>query len=125
MIDQNTNEPMKIVMWPPTKKMKEIHIVQQFRDGSLDNMEFQVFDEATATTVIKFPIDTHHIVTAKDHLKFGEQNIHNFSRHQIICKTELMEPADKEFTNMITTIIEKKMWLGAMGKSDVMLIEKD
>ena len=79
VIDPNNNELMKIVMWPPMKKMKEIPIVQQFQDGSLDNMELWVFDEATSTTVIKFPTGTHRIVTAKDLLKFEEQDIHTLS----------------------------------------------
>lgn len=47
VFDPKKNEPMKFVMWPPTKKLKEIPIVQHFRDGSLDNMKYWVFDEAT------------------------------------------------------------------------------
>ena len=53
-------------MWPPTKKMHQILIVQQFHDGSLDNMEFWVYDEAIATAVIKFPEGVFHLVEAKD-----------------------------------------------------------
>ena len=125
VLDPRTNEPMKIVTWPPTKQMKEIPIIQHFHDGSLENMEYWVFDEATSTAVIKFPNGVHRLVEAKDLLKFGERDIHTLSRHQIICKQELLEAAAKEFTGMIVEIISKKMWLGAMGRSDMMLIEKD
>lgn len=125
MLDPNTNKRMKIVMWSPTKKLKVIPIVRHFHDGSLDNVQFWSFNETIATVVIKFPTGTHRLVTARDLLKLGERDIHTLSRHQIVCKKKLMESGAKEFTSMIAMIIDKKMWLGAMGKSEEMLIEKD
>lgn len=125
VIDPKANKSMKTVMWPPTKQMKEIPIIQHFRDGSLQDMEYWVFDEATATAVIKFPTGVFRVVTAKDLIQFGERDIHTLARHKIVVKNEILEVAAKEFTSMIVEIINKKMWLGAMGRSDVLIIEKD
>ena len=91
----------------------------------MDNREFWAFDEATTTTLINFPHGVHRLLDVKDLLRFREQDIQTLGYHQIVCKSALLEPAAKEFTIMVTTIIEKKMWLGTMGKSDMVLIEKD
>ncbi|CAI9294021.1 unnamed protein product [Lactuca saligna] len=105
--------------------MTQIPIVQHFCDGSLHNMEYWVFDEATATAVIKFPNGVFRIVDRKDLLQFGERDIHTSAQHRIIYKTELVEPVVKEFTSMIAEIIKKKMCPGVMGRSDMLVIEKD
>ena len=115
---------MKIVLWPATKKLKEIPIPLHFHEGYLDKMEFWAFDEATTTVVIKFSDGVLHLVEAKDLLRFRERDIHTLARHQIFCKSKLMKPAANEFTGMVATIIKKRLWLGAMGKSDVMLFKK-
>ena len=86
VLDPKTNTAMKTVMWPPTKQMKEIPIIQHFCDGSLQDMEYWVFDEATATTVIKFPAGVFLVVTAKDLLQFGECDINTLAQHQIVVK---------------------------------------
>ena len=65
------------------------------------------------------------LVDKKALLQFGEFDIHTLAAHQILCDQETMEASAKEFTNMISEIIKKKMWVGAMGKSDVLVIEKD
>lgn len=121
VLNPQTNEPMKIVMWPPTKQMKEIHIPQHLHEGHMDTMEFWAFDEATATIAIKSVL---LLEDAKDLLRFRERDIHTMGSHQIYSKTELLEPGAKEFTSMVVTIIEKRLWLGAMGKMDVKLFKK-
>ncbi|CAH1428594.1 unnamed protein product [Lactuca virosa] len=105
--------------------MKEIPILQHFRDGSLHDMEYWVFDEATATVVIKFPTGVFRVIEAKDLLKFGEREIHTLAQHQIVVKNDILESAAKEFTSMIVEIINKKMWSGAMEGSDVLIIKKE
>ncbi|CAI9271407.1 unnamed protein product [Lactuca saligna] len=40
VLDPETGEPMKIILWPATKKQKEIPIPQHFHKGYLDDMEF-------------------------------------------------------------------------------------
>ncbi|KAL7600832.1 hypothetical protein Lser_V15G23264 [Lactuca serriola] len=125
VLDPKTNKSFKIVMWPLTTQMTHIPIAKHFYDGSLDNMEFCVYDKATTTTVIKFPTDIFRLVEARDLLQFGERDIHTLARHQIVVKTEILESAAKEFTGTVAKSISKKMWLGAMGRSDVLTIEKD
>ena len=98
-------------MWPPTKMMTQIPIVNHFCDGSLSNMKYWVFYEATASAVIKFPDGVFRINDIKDLLQFGERDIDTLAQHQIICKHEILEAAAKEFTRMIKEIIEKIMWL--------------
>lgn len=87
-------------------------------------MEFWAIDETTTIIVIKFSDGVLHLVEAKYLLWFRERDIHTLARHQTFCKSELMEPAAKEFIGMVATIIEKRLWLGVMGKSDVMLFKK-
>ena len=36
----------------------------------------------------------------------------------------VMEAAAKEFTAMVATIINGRMWMGSMGRSDLKLFEK-
>mgnify|MGYP001555473104 CR=1 FL=1 len=54
VLDPKTNNPMKILLWPPTKQLKEIPIPQHFQDGYLDRMEFWEINEVTTTAAIKF-----------------------------------------------------------------------
>lgn len=124
VLDPRTNEPMKIVLWPTTKQLKEIPIPLHFHEGYLDKMEFWVYDEATTTAVIKFKEGVLRLSDIKDLLRFNGRDIHTWADHQIICKSEIMEAAAKEFTGMVAKIIDKRLWIGAMGKSDVMFLEK-
>ena len=45
------------------------------------------------------------------------------AKHQIICKNKVMEAAAKEYTGMIAKIIDNRLWMGAMGRSDVRFLE--
>ncbi|KAL7601850.1 hypothetical protein Lser_V15G23828 [Lactuca serriola] len=54
VLDPESDEPMKIILWPATKKQKEIPIPQHFHEGYLDNMDFWAYDDETATAAIKF-----------------------------------------------------------------------
>ncbi|CAI9264703.1 unnamed protein product [Lactuca saligna] len=125
VFDLITNKSFENVMWHPTKQMKKIPIIKNFCDGSLCNMQYWVYDDATTTAIIKFKDGVFHLVDKKYLLQFGERDIHNLAAHQILCNQEIIKVAAKEFTSMIAKIIEKKMWLGAMGRSDVLVIEKD
>ena len=88
-------------------------------------MLYWVYDEATTSVVIKFKDGVFHMVDKRDLLQFGEKDIHTLATHQIICDQEILEPAAKEFTGMIAEIIDKGIWLGTMGRSDVLVVEKD
>ena len=117
---------MKIMLWPTTNQVKEIPIPQHFHDGYLDNIEFWAFDDETTIAAIKFRNreDVLRLVSAKDLLRFKERDIHTLARHQIIRRKEVMEATAKEFTRMVATIINEKLWMGSMGKSDLRLFEK-
>ena len=121
MLNPRTNEPVKIVSWAATKQFKKIPIPHHFHDGYLDRMELWAFDEDTATAANKFTdSDTVlRLVDAKDLLRFRERDIHTLAQHQIIYKTNHMELMVKELTSMVAKIIEKRLWMGAMGKSNV------
>ena len=123
--DPSTKKKIKTVMWPPTKQLTKIPIIKTFCDGSLRNMLYWVYDEAMALIVIKFEKGSFRLIEKKDLLEFGKEDIHTLAGHQIICEQEVLEPAAKEFTSMISDIINKSMWLGTMGRSDVLVIEKD
>ena len=87
-------------------------------------MECWVRNEATASAVIKFADGVFRVVDKKELSQFGERDIYTMAHHQIVCNREIFEVAVKEFTGMIVDIIEKKMWLGTMGRFDVLVIEQ-
>ncbi|CAI9284446.1 unnamed protein product [Lactuca saligna] len=126
VLDLESGEPMKIILWPVTKKQKEIPIPQHFHEGYPDNMEFWAYDDETATAAIKFKYREHvlRLTSAKDLLRFIERDIRTLARHQIICRKDVMEVAAKEFTAMVATIINGRMWMVSMGRSNLKLFEK-
>ncbi|CAI9260723.1 unnamed protein product [Lactuca saligna] len=107
VVDPEYGEPMKIILWPATKQLKDIPIPQHFHEGYLDNMEFWAYDDETATASIKFKNKETlmRLICEKDLLKFRENDIRNLVLHQIICKKEVMEAVAKEFTGMLAPII--------------------
>ncbi|KAL7604500.1 hypothetical protein Lser_V15G16719 [Lactuca serriola] len=126
VLDPESGEPMKIILCPATKKQKEIPIPQHFHEGYLDNMEFWAYDDETATAAIKCKDQEHvlRLISSKDLLRFRERDIQTLARHQIICRKYIMEAAAKEFTAMVDTIINGRMWMGSMGRLDLRLFEK-
>lgn len=83
VLDPKTNETFKTVMWPPIRQLRQIPIVQSFRDGSLRSMLYWIYDEAMASAVIKFPDGVFRLVDKKDLLQFGQWDIHHLAQHQI------------------------------------------
>ncbi|CAI9300246.1 unnamed protein product [Lactuca saligna] len=126
VLDPETGEPMKIILCPATKKQKEIPNPQHFHEGYLDDMEFWAYDDETATAAIKFKNREHilRLISAKDLLRFRENDIRTLAHHQIICRKDVMEAAAKEYTAMVATIINGRMWMGSIGRSDLRLFEK-
>ena len=49
--DPITNKSIKNVMWPPTKQLTKIPITKNFCYGTLCNMLYWVYDEATTSVV--------------------------------------------------------------------------
>ncbi|CAI9277306.1 unnamed protein product [Lactuca saligna] len=126
VLDPETGEPIKIILWPATKKQKEIPIPQHFHEGYLDDMEFWAYDDETATAAIKFKNREHilRLISAKDLLRFREKDIRTLARHHIICRKDVMEAAAKEYTAIVATIINGRLWMASMGRSDLRLFEK-
>ena len=112
-------------MWPATDQVKQIPILQNHLDGSLQPMLYWVFDETTASAVIKIENGCIRLYDKKDLLQFGKQDIHQLNLHQIKVAEDIFEPELKEYMSMVADIINKKMWNGAIGKSDVLLVDKD
>ncbi|CAI9279561.1 unnamed protein product [Lactuca saligna] len=124
VIDPRTNKTMVNVMWQSTKQAKRIPLPKRLPEGTLDSMQLWVYDEATATVVIKLKKNQFRIVDPKDLLKFGERDIHTLSNFQIIVENELFEAAAKAFTGMVATTTDKKLWAGTFDQGDVHLVEK-
>ncbi|KAL4573531.1 hypothetical protein LXL04_020341 [Taraxacum kok-saghyz] len=72
VINPHKNKTMVNVMWPPTAIVKSVPISKRFPDGTLDAMQFRVYDEATSTVVIPMLKTQIRLVDPKDLLKFGE-----------------------------------------------------
>ena len=89
-------------------------------------MEFWAYDDETATAAIKVKDREQvlRLISAKDLLRFRERDIRTLARHQIIYSKDVMEAAAKEFTVMVAIIINGRMWMGSMGRSDLKLFEK-
>ncbi|CAI9263467.1 unnamed protein product [Lactuca saligna] len=86
----------------------------------------QAYDDETATAAIKFKDREQvlRLISAKDILRFRERDIRTLSHHQIIVRKDVMQAAAKEYIGMVVTIINGRLWMGSMGKSDLKLFEK-
>ncbi|KAL7605456.1 hypothetical protein Lser_V15G19703 [Lactuca serriola] len=104
VIDPKTNQPLRSVMWPAIN---------------------QVFEETTASVVIKLEQGCIRLYDKRDLLQFGKWDIHQLSIHQIMVAEDIFDPAAKEYTTVVADIIQKEMWYGAMGTSDVLVVDKD
>ncbi|CAI9269202.1 unnamed protein product [Lactuca saligna] len=124
LIDPCTTKIVVNVMWPPTNKAKKIPITQRVPDGSLNDLLYWVYDEATTTIVIKMKKDQIRLVDPRDLLKFDGHDIHTLSKHQLMVENEMFEAATKAFTGMIVTFIDKRLLAGALADYDVHLVEK-
>ncbi|CAI9299779.1 unnamed protein product [Lactuca saligna] len=102
----------------------KLFLENQLPDDYMQNKEYWVFNEATATIVIKISAGIILLLEAKDLLQFGERDICTLARHQLVVNDEILEMATKEFTGMVSEIINKRMWAGALESSDVMIVDK-
>lgn len=125
VINPKTGRPYRTVMWPPTNQVRQIPVLQNFRDKSLENMLYWIYDETTATAIIKLPNGSFRLDNKNDLLQFGKWDIHHLSLHQIKVAEEIFEHAAKEYTSMVAKIIQKGMWSGSMEGTDVMLFDED
>ena len=112
-------------MWPATDQVKQIPILQNHPDGSLRTMQYWVFDETTASAVIKLEKGCIRLYEKRHLLQFGKWDIHQLSHHQIKVAEDIFEPAAKEYATMVIDIINKRKWNGAMGKPNVIVVDKD
>ena len=69
---------------PPTNQVRQIPVLQNFCDGSLANMLYWVYDETTATAIIKFQDGCFLLFDKRDQLQFGKWDIHHLEQHQIL-----------------------------------------
>ncbi|CAI9286787.1 unnamed protein product [Lactuca saligna] len=53
-----------------------------------------------------------------------ERDIRTLARHQIICRKDVMEATTKEFNALVATIINGRMWMGSVGRSNLRLFQK-
>lgn len=81
MIDPKTGLPLQTVMWPVAHEVKQIPILQNYPDGSLSSMIYWVFDESTASAVIKLKDGCIRLYDRRDLLQFGKRDIHQLNLH--------------------------------------------
>ena len=112
-------------MWPATKQVRQIPLLQNHPDGSVKNMLYQVINDTTASAVIKLQYGCILLYDKSDLLQFGRWDIHQLVLDQIKVVEDIYEPAAKEYTSMVATIIKKRMCNGAMGNSYVLIVDKD
>nr|KAJ0215764.1 hypothetical protein LSAT_V11C300123010 [Lactuca sativa] len=108
VIDPCTNRTMVNVMWPPTKKTKKTPLFLPIPDGSLNDLQYWVYDEAITTVVIKTEMDRFRLVDPIGLLRLGQRAIHTLSTKQLMVENEMFEAVVKEFTSMIAKIIDQK-----------------
>ena len=125
VFDTLTKQPITSVMWPATAQVKQVPVLQNYPDGSLASMLYWVYDESTDAAVIKLKENCIRLYEKRDLLQFHKWDIHHLATKQIVVAESIFEPVAKEYTAMVAQIIEKKMWNGAMGRSDVLVVDKD
>ncbi|CAI9295619.1 unnamed protein product [Lactuca saligna] len=103
---------------------KRISLPNRLLDGTLDSMQLWVYDDATASVVIKLKKNQYRIVDPKDLLNFCERDIQTFSNFQIIVEGELFEATVKAFIGVVATIIGRKLWAREFDMVDLHLVEK-
>ena len=79
VVDPKIGHPLQVVMWPATKQVKHIPMLQSYRDGSLGSMEYWVFDESIASAVIKLTNKCIRLYDRRDLLQFRKWEIHHVS----------------------------------------------
>ena len=120
--DGKTGKKFKNVMWPPTDKEKIIPIPRPLPDGSLREAIFWVYDDVTTTAVVRLPKTHIRLVEPKDLLKFRLDFITRLSKMQIMCPNNPFEEAAKDYTSMIATILDNRIWAGALNGLDVHVV---
>ena len=60
---------------------------------------------------------------SKNLLRFRERDIHTLENHQIICKSDILEAAAKEYTGVVAKIIANRLWMGAIERLNVRLLK--
>ena len=99
-------------------------MLKNYQDGSLGSMECWVYDENTCGAVIKLKNGCIRLYDRRDLLQFRKWDIHYLSNFQIKVVEDIYEQGAKAYTRMVAEILSKKMWNGAMGQMDVMLVKK-
>ena len=87
-------------------------------------MECWVFDEITSAAVIKLKNGCIRLYDRRDLLEFRTWDIRHLSNFQILVAEDAFEDAAKVYTTMVAEILNKRMWNGAMGQADVMVVNK-
>ena len=111
-------------MWPATKQVKQFPVLQGFQDGSLSSLECWVYDENTSGAVIKLKNGCIRLYDRRDLLQFRKWDIHYLSNFQIKVVEDIYEEGAKVYTTMVAEILSKRMWNGAIGQMDVMIVNK-
>ena len=125
VLDPKTNEPMKIVMWPPTKQTKEIPIVQYYQDGSLDNMNFGHSMRPQPQHGSTFHMVSTVLLTRRISKGSGNGTYTPWLTIKLSANLSFWSRLPRILQERSLQLLKSKMWLLAMVKSDVLLIEKD
>ena len=89
LINPDTEKTYIQVLWPPVDQEKVVPISRPLPDGSLRTMKYWVYDDASATVVIKLAKNQIRVNNAQDLLMFRENDIKTLSRFQIIVLQDI------------------------------------
>ncbi|MFS7944371.1 hypothetical protein Hanom_Chr06g00511341 [Helianthus anomalus] len=120
VLDPSTNQPLKIVMWPPTKQTKTIPLLKELPDNSLKDLKFWMYDHVTGQAVIVCDNEEYRVADVKYLICFGENGIKLLGRIQIRSEPQY-EVCAKSFTGGIAQITLFKLWYGQRSRVETQL----
>ncbi|KAK1413195.1 hypothetical protein QVD17_34966 [Tagetes erecta] len=101
VMDPSTGQPMKTVVWPPTKKATIIPIPMNLPDGSLDVLKFWAYDPVQGETLIVCGNVEYKVKDTTELMKFDEMDIKTLGRNHIQVPDEY-EICGKSFARVMS-----------------------
>ena len=111
-------------MWPKTDHFTAIPLPEAMPDGTLDTLDFWVYDEETTTVVIQTSHRTFLLINPEDLLRFRQSAIARLAMTQLIVDKTLFEEAAKEWTSMVAQIMYNGIHAGPLYGTGVKLVIK-
>ena len=125
-----TDPDKKSVYWPATNQALQVPLGPIFAKGCLSDLVCWVYDSTLATVTVKTKTDEYILHTARDLLRFYEDDIKRLAGEQITISTKMVEEipifeeAAKVYTKMAKNIVDGGYWVGGkMADQSILLAE--